>query len=112
MHKQYPWIHICFVPANCTGLFQPCDVGIQRVLKLAIRRSALKDIVNDTMQQLKGGVEPSKVVFEKRLPIIQDCSVGWLVNAYEAINNHELVEKVIQPYTHLKSFPNCVFLGI
>jgi hypothetical protein len=68
--------------------------------------------VNDTMQQLKGGVEPSKVVFEKRLPIIRDRSVGWLVNAYEAINNYELVEKVIQPYTHLKSFPNCVFLGI
>jgi hypothetical protein len=112
MHKQYPWIHICFVPANRTGLFQPCDVGIQRVLKLAIRRSALKDIVNDTMQQLKGGVEPGKVVFEKRLPIIQDHSVGWLVNAYEAINNRELVEKVIQPYTYLKSFPKCVFLGI
>jgi hypothetical protein len=68
--------------------------------------------VNETMQQLKGGVEPSKVVFEKRLPVIWDCSVGWLVNADEAINNCELVEKVIQPFTHLKSFPNCVFLGI
>lgn len=29
MTVTYPWIHIHFVPANCTGLFQPCDVGIQ-----------------------------------------------------------------------------------
>lgn len=37
MATNYPWIHIHFVPANCTGLFQPCDVGIQRVLKLATK---------------------------------------------------------------------------
>ena len=36
MHTTCPWICIHYVPANCTGLFQPCDVGIQRVLKLAI----------------------------------------------------------------------------
>ena len=35
--KHYPWIQIHYIPANCTGLFQPCDVGIQQVLKLAIR---------------------------------------------------------------------------
>lgn len=94
MRKNYPWIRIHYIPANCTGLFQPCDVGIQRVLKLAIRRSALKDVVDDTMQQLRDGVEPSKVVFEKRLPIVRNRSVGWLVNGYEAINNCELVQKV------------------
>ena len=29
MHTTYPWIRIHYVPANCTGLFQSCDVGIQ-----------------------------------------------------------------------------------
>ena len=94
MWKFYPWIRIHYIPANCTGLFQPCDVGIQRVLKLAIRRSALKDIVDDTMQQLKGGVKPDNVVFEKKLGVVRNRSVGWLVNAYETINKHELIEKV------------------
>jgi len=37
MQKYYPWIQIHYIPANCTGLFQPCDVGIQRILKLALR---------------------------------------------------------------------------
>jgi hypothetical protein len=103
MWKTYPWIRIHYIPANCTGLFQPCDVGVQRVLKLAIRRTALKDIVDDTMQQLKDGVTPDKVVFVKKLAAVRDRSVGWLVNAYEAINNRELVEKVSYLLKYLRS---------
>jgi hypothetical protein len=95
MHNTYPWIRIHYVPANCTGLFQPCDVGIQRVLKLAIRRSALQDIINDTTGQLGHGVEPSMVTFEKSLPVVRDRSVRWLVHGYEAINNPELIKKVV-----------------
>ena len=29
MAMAYPWIILDYVPGNCTGLFQPCDVGIQ-----------------------------------------------------------------------------------
>ena len=94
MYTTYPWIRIHYVPANCTGLFQPCDVGIQRVLKLAIRRSALQDIISDTVKQLDQGIEPNMVTFEKRLPIVRDLSVKWLVNGYKAINNPDLVKKV------------------
>ena len=95
MSAAFPWIRIHFVPANCTGIFQPCDVGIQRVLKLAIRRSALKDIVDHTMSQLKSGVAPNQVTFEKRLNVNRNCSVQWLINGCEAINHPEIVQKVI-----------------
>ena len=46
------------------------------------------------MKQIKTGVEPSKVVFEKRLPVVWDHCVSWLINGYEAINKCEVVEKV------------------
>ena len=59
MYTASPWIRIHFVPGNCTGLFQSCDVGIQQVLKLAIRQSALKDIVDHTTTQLSSGVAPN-----------------------------------------------------
>jgi hypothetical protein len=95
MSATFPWILIHFVPANCTGLFQPCDVGIQRVLKLAIRRSALKDIVDNTMTQLKSGVALNQITFEKQLPLIRNRSVQWLINGYEAIDHPEIVQKVI-----------------
>ena len=104
MYKTYPWIRIHYVPANCTGLFQPCDVGIQRVLKLAIRQTALQDIINDTMEQLDDGVQPSMVTFEKQLPVIRDRSVRWLVNGYEAINNPELIKKVT--FRSILNFPH------
>ena len=47
------------------------------------------------MEQLGSGVEPSKVEFERKLGVVRDRSVRWLVNGYEAINNPELVKKVI-----------------
>ena len=94
MYSNYPWIQIHFVPANCTGLFQPCDVGIQQVLKLAIKHTALQDIINDTKEQLDSGIEPSMVTFEKWLGVVWDHSVQWLVNGYKAINNPELIKKV------------------
>ena len=78
-------------------------MGIQQVLKLAIRWTALKDIVDDTMVQLNKGAKPEKVVFVKKIGVVCDCSVSWLVNAYEAINNHELVEKVTQFLKYIKS---------
>ncbi|KAF8303338.1 hypothetical protein DL93DRAFT_2121649, partial [Clavulina sp. PMI_390] len=31
---NYPWIIPVYVPGGCTGLLQPADVGIQRILKL------------------------------------------------------------------------------
>ena len=100
MYHTYPWIQIHYVPANCTGLFQPCDVGIQRVLKLAIKCTALQDVINDTVEQLKSGVTPSAVTFEKKLPVVGDRSVRWLVNGYEAINNPELIKKVRPKVLH------------
>jgi hypothetical protein len=108
MYNTYPWIRIHFVPANCTGLFQPCDVGIQRVLKLAIRRSALQQIINHTREQLGQGVEPEMINFEKRLPIVRDHSVKWLVNGYEAINKPDLVKKVHSKVS--ESFAYLIFL--
>ena len=46
------------------------------------------------MQQLQSGVEPHQVVFQKKLGVVRDRSVGWLVHAYNAINKHEFMEKV------------------
>ena len=41
MRTNHPWILVHYVPGGCTGIFQPCDVGIQRILKLAMQRTAL-----------------------------------------------------------------------
>jgi hypothetical protein len=111
MYATYPWIRIHYVPANCTGIFQPCDVGIQRILKLAIRCSALQDIISNTMEQLGQGIEPSMVTFEKKLPIVRNNSVRWLVNGYKAINKPDLVQKVIAKVLLLLFYPSNAITG-
>jgi hypothetical protein len=46
LNETYPWIKYCFIPGNCTGIAQPCDVGVQHPFKLVVKCSQHTDIVN------------------------------------------------------------------
>jgi hypothetical protein len=94
MKNSHPTIIICFVPGGCTGLWQPLDVGIQRVLKQSMKRSAHKDIVTETITQLNSGTPATMLRLDTTLPTLRNRSVGWLVNAYHNINNKDLILKV------------------
>ena len=94
MGTNYPWILIRYVPGGCTGVFQPCDVGIQCVLKHAMRKTALWHIVNKTVAQLEHNRDPGTIILEKGIRELRNCSVEWLVNGYNAINNRDFVKKV------------------
>ena len=91
MKTTHPTIMLDFVPGGCTGVAQPCDVGIQRPLKLSLKRSYHEDIVSDVVNQLKAGNEV--VSIDTRLAVIRDRSVRWIWNAYQSINNADLVKK-------------------
>ncbi|KAF9789720.1 hypothetical protein BJ322DRAFT_991400, partial [Thelephora terrestris] len=69
---------------------------IQRILKLAIKRSALSDIVDHTMVQLNSGITPDQIAFDKRMGVVRDRSVMWLINGYMAINNPEIIQKAFR----------------
>ncbi|KAI1781574.1 hypothetical protein LXA43DRAFT_854343, partial [Ganoderma leucocontextum] len=85
MKAEYIWIIVIYVPGGCTPLLQACNVGIQRILKLAIKKSSHADVVQETLEQLKGGVSPQDVVLRKNIKTLRDRSVQWLVNGYRAI---------------------------
>ncbi|KAF8231623.1 hypothetical protein L208DRAFT_1276086 [Tricholoma matsutake] len=53
MKKMHPTIILDFIPGGCTGVAQPCDVGIQRPWKLSIKRSYHEDIISEIVDQLK-----------------------------------------------------------
>ncbi|QRV96790.1 Ulp1 protease family, carboxy-terminal catalytic domain protein [Ceratobasidium sp. AG-Ba] len=93
MQDHYPWIIFDYVPGGCTGLFQACDVGIQRVLKLAIRNSAHADVVAETVNALRFGIEPQYVLNDQSLPTLRRRSLNWIVQAYRAVNRPELIKK-------------------
>ncbi|KAF8595651.1 hypothetical protein BDV93DRAFT_456378 [Ceratobasidium sp. AG-I] len=94
MSTTYPWILLHFIPGGCTGVFQACDTGTQRVVKLAMRRASHEDIVNETSDALKGGCAPSDVINDHTIKTLRNRSVRWLVEGYTAINSPELIKKV------------------
>jgi len=95
-----------FVPGGCTGVHQPCDVGIQRPLKLSMRKSYHETIVNELLTKFdKGNTAPD---LKDTLGVLCDCSVRWMWNAYKALSNKELVKKVC---LISQSEPNLTFRG-
>lgn len=94
MAATYPWIELHYIPGGCTGLFQACDVVLQRVAKTAMRQKALADIINETTKAISSGVDPSTFINDKTLKVLRNRSVSWMVEAYKALNKPELVRKV------------------
>jgi hypothetical protein len=93
MKKTHPNIIILFVPGNCTSIFQPLDVGIQRILKQSLQRSCHRDMVEDLMAQLESNPD-GDIMFDNSIGMLRDCALGWLVDAYHVINNEDVIKKV------------------
>ena len=55
---KLPWILVRYVPGGCTGVFQPCDVGIQQILKHAMKETALSHIAKETVTHLTNNKDP------------------------------------------------------
>ncbi|QRV96744.1 Ulp1 protease family, carboxy-terminal catalytic domain protein [Ceratobasidium sp. AG-Ba] len=96
MATNYPWIKILYVPGGCTGLFQACDVGLQRILKLAIRHAAHSDVVAETLAALSDGTAPEDVVNNQTRPTLRNRSIDWLLRGFHAINQPEIVKKAFR----------------
>jgi DDE superfamily endonuclease len=94
IHTEYPWITLEFVPGGCTGLFQPCDVGIQRPLKLAIKHCQQDDMVKATLAQLQSGVSADEIKFDVSIGVLRDRTVKWLVSAFHQVNKPDVVRQV------------------
>ncbi|KZO96463.1 hypothetical protein CALVIDRAFT_461081, partial [Calocera viscosa TUFC12733] len=92
MHDSYPWILLHYIPASCTGVWQPADVGLQRRLKTKLRQSALADVADETLEQLQSGCAPSAVMLDTSLPRLRNRTVGWLLQAYRQLNQPGIVQ--------------------
>jgi len=96
MSTRHPDIQLEYVPGGCTGIWQACDVGIQRVFKHAIRRAARADMIAEALSELRKDVneDAGAIHLSKSLPVIRNRSVGWLYKAYKAVDDPAFVKKV------------------
>ena len=49
MAAEHPNIQLEYVPGGCTGIWQVCDVGIQRVFKHAVQWAAQVDMIAEAL---------------------------------------------------------------
>jgi hypothetical protein len=96
MATEHPNIQLEFVPGGCTGIWQACDVGIQRVFKHALRWAARADMIAEALSGLQDDTlsNISAIHLTKSLPVIRNRSVRWLNKAYNAVNDPVFVKKV------------------
>ncbi|KAF7371545.1 DDE superfamily endonuclease [Mycena venus] len=96
MKQNHPTIILLFVPGGCTGVWQPLDVGIQRLLKLSTKRPAHRDIVEEALGQIRAGKPGSEIKLNTTIGVLRDRSVGWIVQAIHDINNPETIQKAFE----------------
>jgi hypothetical protein len=94
MKENHPHIIILFVPGGCTSVWQPLDVGIQRLLKLSIKRSAHRDIVDEALGQIQAGKPTSEIRLDTTIGVLRDRSVGWIVQAVHDVNDPAIIRRV------------------
>ena len=97
VRETFPNVFLLFIPANCTGIFQPADVGLQRVIKHRLRQSQLQFLVSSHETQVAGGLSPEKVEFTTSLPVLRNASVSHILDVWNFLNGpygRDIVRKV------------------
>lgn len=97
MREYHPSIILQFVPGGCTGILQPCDVGIQHIFKHSLKQSYSEDIIIIMTAQIDNGVE--ELIFNKQCGFLRDLSMKWVWDTYRAVNKPEIVKKVVESKT-------------
>ena len=59
--ENFMWLIVIFVPARCTGILQPCDIGLQHVYKHHIKLAAAKYFQAVVQNQLAEGILPTEI---------------------------------------------------
>ena len=97
MRESYPLILMQYVPSRCTRIFQPCDIGIQQILKHTMKKTTLSHIVKETIAHLNNDKDPGTIFLTKAVGVLRNRSVEWLVNGFKVISKPEIVKKVRTP---------------
>jgi hypothetical protein len=83
-------------------MFQPADVGIQKIAKHFIRQKSLEFLVNSHAKQLRNGLTPAQVKFSTSLPVLRDASVRPIVDLYNFLSGssgREIIKRAWQRCT-------------
>ncbi|THU78946.1 hypothetical protein K435DRAFT_586887, partial [Dendrothele bispora CBS 962.96] len=100
--KEYPNIILIYVPQNCTGKFQPADIGLQRPIKHFLKQRLFQWMADMHQEKISAGASPEDITVSTSIPILRNASVRGLVEVYKYMNTFH-GKSLIQ-----KAWKNCV----
>ena len=97
VHKEYPWVHLIYVPGRCTPWAQPADRGYITRLKACLRKYSSELITSIVVRQLfTEGRPPSEVDVDiKGATSCKTNLAKWVSQACEELN---ATPDVVQKY--------------
>jgi hypothetical protein len=101
LKDTYTWLIVIFVSAGYTGIFQPCDVGLQRVYKHHIWLAANNYFITMVRSKVEEGVCPEEVKLSTALHPLRDVTAAWVLHSINHVN-----QPAQQSIRH-KSWSNC-----
>lgn len=85
MWENHREIILLYVPGGCTGLFQPCDVGIQRPLKQALVSCQNAARVQEAISLLQSGEPCDALELNESLKFLRDQIPSSLVQVHKLL---------------------------
>jgi hypothetical protein len=91
MKNKHPQIHLFFIPANCTLVFQPADVILQRPFKHAFQLKFNKYTMDVFIKQLEDRVD---LKVDMKMSILKSKICGWVYKVWEHLTcKEDMVKK-------------------
>ncbi|KAF8609641.1 hypothetical protein BDV93DRAFT_432127 [Ceratobasidium sp. AG-I] len=88
LKTTYPCLILLFIPGGCTGVAQPCDTNVNRILKHLIKSSCVEYLAQETQAQLKRGVKPADVFIDTTVGTLRNASTAWILSAWIWLRDH------------------------
>ncbi|THU77490.1 hypothetical protein K435DRAFT_877776 [Dendrothele bispora CBS 962.96] len=101
--KEYPRIILIFVPQNCTGKFQPADVGLQCPIKHFLKQKIFQWMADTHQEQLSRGAPLEDIKITTSITELRDASVPGLVEAYEYMSSQHGRSLIKKAWTNCRT---------
>jgi hypothetical protein len=104
LKNTHPLVKTIFVLANCTSVFQPTDVILQRPFKHAFRNEFDEWSLDQISQQLEDSTESKEIKLQTKLSILKPLICLWLYNAWLHIHKKKMIQigwekcELLQPF--------------
>ena len=104
MKIHHPEIHVLYIPTNCTSVFQPVDVVVQRPFKHAFRQEFNQFTMDTITKQLNGG---TNVHIDFKMSKLKPHICHWLYKAWIHVSSKiNMISKGWEQAGLLRAFDN------